>query len=107
MVEITSEDGANGYLWYLKSEHDTRLRFEDYMETALVEAVPAGNGSGAAIHFGNTTGTDQPGGTEGVFYVVGERGNVYGGGNPTALADFDAIIQRLDKQLLSKKTLSS
>ena len=43
-------------------------------------------------------GTDGQGGTQGVFYVVGERGNVYGGGNPTALADFDAIIQRLDKQ---------
>lgn len=97
-IEVTSEDGANGYLWYLKSEHDTRLRFEDYMETALVEAVPAENASGAAIYFGNTAGTDGQGGTEGVFYVVGERGNVYGGGNPTALADFDAIIQRLDKQ---------
>ena len=101
-IEITSEDGANGYLWYLKSEHDTRLRFEDYMETALIEAVPAENiggvASGAAIHFGNAAGNDGQGGTEGVFYVVGERGNVYGGGNPTALADFDAIIQRLDKQ---------
>tara|TARA_R100001594_G_scaffold14471_2_gene30783 strand:- start:18499 stop:19953 length:1455 start_codon:yes stop_codon:yes gene_type:complete len=97
-IEVTSEDGANGYLWYLKSEHDTRLRFEDYMETALIEAVPAENGSGAAIHFGNAAGTDGQGGSEGVFYVIGQRGNVYGGGNPTTLADFDSIIQRLDKQ---------
>ena len=97
-IEITSEDGANGYLWYLKSEHDTRLRFEDYMETALVEAVPAESGSGAAIHFGNAAGTDGQGGSEGVFHVVAQRGNVYGGGNPTTLADFDSIIQRLDKQ---------
>ena len=97
-IEITSEDGANGYLWYLKSEHDTRLRFEDYMETALVEAVPAETNSGAAVFFGDGTGTDQQGGSEGVFYVVGQRGNVYGGGNPTALSDFDAVIQRLDKQ---------
>jgi hypothetical protein len=97
-IEITSEDGANGYLWYLKSEHDTRLRFEDYMETALVEAVPAESGSGAAIHFGNAAGTDAQGGSEGVFHVVAQRGNVYGGGNPTTLADFDSIIQRLDKQ---------
>jgi hypothetical protein len=29
---------------------------------------------------------------------VNNRGNVFGGGNPTALGDFDAIIQRLDKQ---------
>ena len=97
-IEITSEDGANGYLWYLKSEHDTRLRFEDYLETAMVEAVPAASTSGAAIHFGNALGTDSQGGSQGVFYVVGERGNVYGGGNPVALADFDSIIQRLDKQ---------
>ena len=43
-IEITGEDGVNGYLWYLKSEHDTRLRFEDYLETAMVEAVPAFTG---------------------------------------------------------------
>ena len=34
-IEVSGEDGVNGYLWYLKSEHDTRLRFEDYLETAM------------------------------------------------------------------------
>ena len=100
-IEITSEDGANGYLWYLKSEHDTRLRFEDYLETAMVEAVPAEVGSGAAIDLGvpnATVDSLQGAGSDGVFYSVGKRGNVYGGGNPVALADFDAVIQRLDKQ---------
>ena len=100
-IEITSEDGANGYLWYLKSEHDTRLRFEDYLETAMVEAVPAEVGSGAAIDLGvpnAIAGSLQGAGSDGVFYSVGQRGNVYGGGNPVALADFDAVIQRLDKQ---------
>ena len=29
-VEVAAENGASGYLWYLKSEHETRLRFEDY-----------------------------------------------------------------------------
>jgi hypothetical protein len=38
-VEVTTENGATGYLWYLKSEHETRLRFEDYLETAMIEAV--------------------------------------------------------------------
>jgi len=47
-VEITSELGAAGYLWYLKSESDTRMRFDDYLETAMIEAVPAEVGSGAA-----------------------------------------------------------
>ena len=35
-VEISTEDGGTGYLWYLKSEHETRLRFDDYLETAMI-----------------------------------------------------------------------
>jgi len=95
-VEVTTENGATGYLWYLKSEHETRLRFEDYLETAMIEAVPAETGSGVA----NQTANNQVGnkGSEGIFYVVNSRGNVWGGGNPTTLADFDSIISRLDKQ---------
>ena len=96
-IEITSEDGASGYLWYMKSEHDTRLRFEDYLETAMIEAVPAELNSGAIAALG-VSGTAGSAGSEGVFYSVQQRGNVYGGGNPVALADFDAVIQRLDKQ---------
>ena len=95
-VEVTTENGATGYLWYLKSEHETRLRFEDYLETSMIEAVPAEAGSGVAtqtanIQVGNT-------GSEGVFYVVNDRGNVWGAGNPTTLPDWDTVIQRLDKQ---------
>jgi hypothetical protein len=89
-VEVTTENGATGYLWYLKSEHETRLRFEDYLETAMIEAVPVGAGSGAA-----TAGYK---GSEGIFYVVNDRGNVWGGGTPTTLADWDTIVSRLDKQ---------
>ena len=40
-VEVTTENGATGYLWYMKSEHETRLRFDDYLETSMLEAVPA------------------------------------------------------------------
>jgi hypothetical protein len=89
-VEVTTENGATGYLWYLKSEHETRLRFEDYVETAMIEAVPMANTTNAS-----STGLK---GSEGVFYVVGSRGNVFAGGYPTVLADFDNIVGRLDKQ---------
>jgi len=89
-IEVTTENGATGYLWYLKSEHETRLRFEDYLETAMIEAVPAAAGSGA-----NTAGMM---GSEGIFYVVNARGNVWGGGTPTTLPDWDTIVSRLDKQ---------
>ena len=93
-IEVTSENGASGYLWYLKSEHETRLRFDDYLETSMIEAVPAEAGSGA-IAAGGDVGNK---GSEGVFHAVENRGNVWAGGNPVALADFDAIISRLDKQ---------
>ena len=93
-VEVTTENGATGYLWYIKSEHETRLRFEDYLEMSMIEAVPAETGSGA-IAAGGAVGNK---GSEGLFYSINDRGNVWGGGNPVALADFDAIIQRLDKQ---------
>ena len=95
-IEVTTENGATGFLWYLKSEHETRLRFEDYLETSMLEAVPAESGSGAANSGVNPTYGNK--GSEGVFYVVNSRGNVWGGGNPTSLGDFDTIISRLDKQ---------
>ena len=97
-IEVTTENGATGFLWYMKSEHETRLRFEDYLETSMVEAVPAeANGGAAAIVEGVATGVGNKG-SEGMFYVIENRGNVWSGGNPAALADFDAIISRLDKQ---------
>ena len=101
-IEVTTENGATGYLWYLKSEHETRLRFDDYLETSMLEAVPAENGSGASTavatdlnYSGGAVGNK---GTEGVFYVIENRGNLWSGGIPSALADFDSIIGRLDKQ---------
>ncbi len=97
-IEISTEDGGTGYLWYLKSEHETRLRFEDYLETAMIEAVPAADGSGAETALGYAAAGKTTAGSEGVFHAVENRGNVWSGGNPTTLSDFDAVIQRLDKQ---------
>jgi hypothetical protein len=89
-VEVTTENGATGYLWYLKSEHETRLRFDDYLETSMIEAVPA-EAAGGALAAGYK-------GTEGIFYVINDRGNVWSGGVPSTLDNFDTIIGRLDKQ---------
>ena len=102
-VEVTTENGATGYLWYLKSEHETRLRFEDYMEMAMIEGVIAENASGALAHLGGSaypagTGLDNNVGTEGLFEAIEDRGNVWSGGHPTTLLNFDTIIKRLDKQ---------
>ena len=105
-VEVTTENGANGYLWYIKSEHETRLRFEDYLEMAMVEGVPAAASSAALATLspstsfapGASTAASTAAGTMGMFNAIETRGNVWSGGNPTALSDFDAIVQRLDKQ---------
>jgi hypothetical protein len=88
-VEVSTENGGTGYLWYLKSQHETRLRFDDYLETSMIEAVPAEAGSGAIA---------LASGSKGIFFSVEDKGNVFGGGNPTTLADFDSVISRLDKQ---------
>ena len=101
-VEVTTENGASGYLWYLKSEHETRLRFEDYLETSMIEGELAASGSGAI-------GASFKG-TEGLFAAIESRGNIYqnfnsseatlanNGANRTALGDFDEILKNLDKQ---------
>ena len=91
-IEVTTENGATGYLWYLKSEHETRLRFDDYLETSMIEAVPAVAGAGGGAKAQGFMSS------EGIFHAVNNRGNVWGGGNPTVLADWDAVIGRLDNQ---------
>jgi hypothetical protein len=100
-VEVTTENGATGYLWYIKSEHETRLRFEDYLEMAMVEGTPAADNSGALTALspgGVTVPYSVTAGTEGMFNAIETRGNVWSGGTPSSLGDFDTIVQRLDKQ---------
>jgi len=104
-VEVTTENGAAGYLWYIKSEHETRLRFDDYLEMAMVEGVRAEAASDALAYLSpssasapGTTAGSTAAGTMGMFSAIETRGNVWSGGNPTALSDFDSIVQRLDKQ---------
>ena len=80
-IEVTSENGANGYLWYMKSEHETRLRWEDYLEMSMVEGVKYTAG-GAAITlgtFGGSLAAQNARGTEGFFAALESRGNVYQG----------------------------
>ena len=104
-IEVATEDGTSGYLWYLKAESETRLRFEDYMEMSMVESELM---STAAEKFGANFG---PGGaaqdikgSQGLFAAIEARGNVYSGfagaaaPGSGALGDFDEILKQLDKQ---------
>ena len=103
-VEVATEDGTNGYLWYLKSESETRLRFEDYLEMSMVEAE--NNGAAGVVNLGaGAVGAAENGpGSEGLFAAIEARGNVYndfaGAAAPGsgALGDFDTILKQLDTQ---------
>jgi hypothetical protein len=92
-IEVEGDNGM-GYLWYLKSKHETRLRFEDYLEMMMVEHVEAEAGSGAIA----VTGDVGNKGSQGLLSSIEERGNVWSGGVPSTLNDFDTVLNRLDKQ---------
>jgi len=92
-VEVATEDGTSGYLWYLKAESETRLRFEDYLEMSVVEGeLATGTGAGSAANAGYK-------GTQGLFAAIEDRGNVNTGFTAaTGLAAFDEILKNLDTQ---------
>ena len=111
-VEVTTEAGTSGYLWYLKSEHEARIRFEDQLEMAMVEAEKSTDINGAvrnitpAAGFGGGSAIT---GSDGLFSVLEERGLVYndadfgaaaaaGGAPSPGLGEFDTILAELDKQ---------
>ena len=98
-VEVSGESGQGGYLWYLKAEGDTRVRFEDYLETALVEAVKGDSNTTIDTEMGGTNG--DPVGTEGLFSAIENRGIVATGAYDAindVISDFDLILKELDKQ---------
>jgi hypothetical protein len=93
-VEVTTEIGTGGYLWYLKSEHESRIRFEDYLEMSMVEAKDAQSAftdaAGATIS-----------GMQGLFDSLETRGLVFNDPDfdiAGGLAQFDTILAELDKQ---------
>ena len=94
-VEVSGEAGQNGYLWYVKSEADTRKRFEDYVEMSMIETVK------------DNADTQGVQGSEGLFSAIETRGLVATdmfdvvGTVPTAagvLYDFTTLLKELDRQ---------
>ena len=73
-VEIASEGGASGYLWYLKAESDTRARFGDYLEMSMLEAELSVPGTDEVDDFLSSNGNNH--GSEGLFAAITDRGNV-------------------------------
>lgn len=98
MYEVSGSDAtqigwvkteAGGWLWYLQSEKDTRRRWEDRMELAMLlgQRAEAGSDAEAAGY----------GGTEGLFDAVRDRGNTFQGVADN-LTDWDDILKRFDAQ---------
>ena len=86
-VEVTGEEGQNGYYWYLKASGDTRARFIGFADKQIRGTADSGAG-------GN--------GTEGLFAAIESRGNITSGvtgvNAATDLAEFDAILAEFDNQ---------
>ena len=99
-VEVSSEGGASGYLWYLKAESDTRARFTDYIEMAMLESIKTTAANSKVDAFLGTDGTTLTG-TEGLFAAIEDRGNITTGvtgvNAATDLAEFDAMLAKFDE----------
>jgi len=98
-VEVSGEDGENGYYWYLKAAGDTKARFNDYLEMVCIEAEKS-----AAASIIDTGGGDAGAdlaGTEGLFKAVTSRGHqssgITGVNAATDLAEFDAMLAAFDE----------
>jgi len=102
-VEVTGESGEAGYLWYLKSEGETRSRFGDYLEMAMIEGSLTAAASTVEDELGFTASAAiGAAGTEGLFEAIKSRGNqtsgITGVNAATDLAEFDLILAEFDKQ---------
>jgi len=94
-IEVSGEEGQNGYLWYLKANGDTMARFTDYCEMTCIEGELTAGSAGTATPLGAISGT------QGLFSAIEERGNVMTGGYGSAadaLGSMDLMLKRFDSQ---------
>lgn len=85
-------NGQKGYLWYLKGEGDTYVRFQDHCELQLLLAERKTDDSSLAAGIR---------GTEGLIPAIKTNGIVQDYGNAVAdfsLAKIDELIKEIDKQ---------
>ena len=100
-VEVSGEDGQNGYMWYIKAEAETRSRFADYLEMAMIEGELVSGTQLDGLAGIGTVGADGAG-TEGLFAAIRTRGNVLTTGMTGTASDdlgtFDNILKKFDAQ---------
>jgi hypothetical protein len=98
-VEVSGEEGQNGYMWYLKASGDTKARFNDYLEMAMMESQY--NSAGVTIPAGALNAGGLIKGTEGLWEALETRGNisnVFDGAAAVGatMTEFDDILAELD-----------
>ena len=94
-IEVSGEEGQNGYMWYLKANGDTMARFTDYCEMTCIEGELTATGAGT------TASLNALSGTQGLFAAIEARGNVMTGGYGSAadaLGSMDLMLKRFDSQ---------
>ena len=104
-VEVSGEAGQSGYLWYMKAEGDTRVRFEDYLEMSMIEAekVVTSDTATADSQLHDLAGGGVQG-SEGLLSAIANRGivatNQFDAATTAAdqLDEFDLLLKELDKQ---------
>ena len=104
-VEVTGEDGQNGYMWYMKAEGDTRSRFNDYLEMSMLEAERATGAQLDSFLGTGGSGTEEAG-TEGLFQSITKRGHVttetftstVTANMGADITTVDNILKKLDKE---------
>lgn len=88
-INVSTEGGQDGFLWYLKAASDTKTRFNDYLEMSQLESVEATNSSLAVD------------GTQGYFSAVTARGiqaaDMFDAAGDV-ISDFRLLTKELDKQ---------
>ena len=97
-IEVTTEAGASGYLWYMKAESEARLRFMDHIEMAMIEAEKSEEASNTTVGSAGQAGFA---GMEGLFAAIEPRGIQYSGTDfdgAGGLGQFDDLLAELDKQ---------
>jgi len=104
-VEVSGEEGQNGYYWYLKANGDTMARFADYCEMTLLEGKLSVAGSTVEDAANIGTGASSAAGaagTQGLFDAISTYGHtstgVTGVNAATDLAEFDAMLAKFDSQ---------
>jgi len=94
-IEVSGEEGQNGYMWYLKANGDTMARFTDYCEMTCIEGELTAGSAGTTTPLGAISGT------QGLFSAIETRGNVMTGGYGSAadaLGSMDLMLKRFDSQ---------